>query len=466
MIFLDIDKGSLDDTLNEKLKDENFQEITAEQKVELLARATLDKRLNTKDLKLYSYVMNFAYLYYTQEEISDMLDMSRANVNRSFAKLSAFNYIRKFVKGSLKQGARMTYVIRDLNVAGISELEPQSFMKLMNVDKMAKEDKFKCFNKEDIVKMKEGRKLAVKDISTLKELIDYKEVDIEYYLKNIEKLVSFDADTCIKMCEKGWENLNKNKKIKVDKDFFDYEISFLNNYIENIDNDLEDTYKIEEDFENFRKNFHKKTNILTEQQVNELLKDDNIFLLLFVQHSDDHRIIRFKELYFDEYIKFLVRFTDLGEKEDFFKVLYEHIKIEKIAYEEVLKILEFTHRDTPVTKRAGRTFILECIENAIDKIDNIDSICKDNDKIGKVNELEELRDDILSIQDKINDKQIDFDILCKIIALTSNQDRFKECYNLDFNEYLKLFNLEIHEFCNKIYMINHMYEELSRIFKM
>lgn len=94
MIFLDTDVD-YSKKINDDINDEEKQDMSAEEKMKLIARATLDRRLNTRDLKLYNYVMSFEYLSYTQEEISEMLDISRSNINKSLEKLASFNYIEK-----------------------------------------------------------------------------------------------------------------------------------------------------------------------------------------------------------------------------------------------------------------------------------------------------------------------------------------------------------------------------------
>ena len=126
LIFLDTDIDYLavinsvlnnHGTNNSDTDDEENKQIPREEKMQLIARATLDRRLNTRDLKLYNYVMTFEFLGYTQEEIGDMLDLSRSNINKSFEKLAGFNYIKKV---QLKKGIKqMAYELKGLDDAGI-----------------------------------------------------------------------------------------------------------------------------------------------------------------------------------------------------------------------------------------------------------------------------------------------------------------------------------------------------------
>ena len=55
-------------------------------KTELIAKVTLDKRLTAKDMRVYGYLLNFKDECLTQEQISDILDMSRSNINKSIEK--------------------------------------------------------------------------------------------------------------------------------------------------------------------------------------------------------------------------------------------------------------------------------------------------------------------------------------------------------------------------------------------
>ena len=134
MIFLDTDVD-YSKKINDDINDEEKQDMSAEEKMKLIARATLDRRLNTRDLKLYNYVMSFEYLSYTQEEISEMLDISRSNINKSLEKLASFNYIEKV---QLKKGTKkMSYKLKGLSSAGIINPSPCEVIRVLNVSNVS-----------------------------------------------------------------------------------------------------------------------------------------------------------------------------------------------------------------------------------------------------------------------------------------------------------------------------------------
>ena len=107
-------------------------EVSSLEKERLMCKVALDKRLNAKDLKLYSYILNFNHLNSTQEEIADRLDMSRSNVNKSLEKLTAFNYIDK-KSGNSRAGKRAEYKIIQFDEAGICICEASSIIRMVNV---------------------------------------------------------------------------------------------------------------------------------------------------------------------------------------------------------------------------------------------------------------------------------------------------------------------------------------------
>ena len=62
-------------------------------KIELINKLMLDRRLSAGDMKVYIFLLNFNNLKYTQEQIAQELSLSRMNVSKSISKLIAFNYI-------------------------------------------------------------------------------------------------------------------------------------------------------------------------------------------------------------------------------------------------------------------------------------------------------------------------------------------------------------------------------------
>lgn len=93
-------------------------EIDNDTKILLLNRAMTDRRLNAKDLKLFLFLLNSSNSEYTQEQIGDILDIARANINRSSVKLETFGYISK--SQTSRRKAIQYDIETDLNESGLS----------------------------------------------------------------------------------------------------------------------------------------------------------------------------------------------------------------------------------------------------------------------------------------------------------------------------------------------------------
>lgn len=460
MIFLNIDKDEVDRDTDENLKNEEIQPISDSEKIELLARVTLDKRLNARDLKLYSYAMNFGYKSNTQENIADMLEMTRSNVNVSLAKLTAFNYIKK-IKEERSWG-RMKYELKNLNEAGICKLETQAFMRLMNVGKTAKKDKFNCFeNEESAREAKLYRKYIIRDIENIDNFISKGTTTFELFKHFISRLGAVELEYKIQLEESArlYHMKDKDKdKVSLKDGIFNGVLHNLKNILNGLNRDLEDTKKIEKDFIEFRENFYKETNVLDKDEMTEFLKDDTLFLLLFVDRSKDDRIIKFKEQYYDAYIKFLVKFTNLGENKTFFKILYENDMVEEFAYEDILKIFGFTHRDAPTTKASGRNFIANCTDSFREKIDYIHKVNSSSLSIGELRELNKL---LSNVEYVIGDgTSISSFYTAIILVLTGKINDFKDCYNISFDDYFS--KLDNWDSIERIYELQSIYKDLER----
>lgn len=132
--------------INRSLGANNFfnKEIDNNTKILLLNRAMMDRRLNAKDLKLFLFLLNGATHGYTQEQIGDILDMARVNINRSSVKLETFGYIQKNQESPCKA---IEYDIEtDLNESGLYI----PFILCANLEKTNKEERI---NEDDIKKL-------------------------------------------------------------------------------------------------------------------------------------------------------------------------------------------------------------------------------------------------------------------------------------------------------------------------
>lgn len=99
-------------------------------KIELINKLMLDRRLSAGDMKVYIFLLNFNNLKYTQEQIAQELSLSRMNVSKSISKLIAFNYIsiNKKILGV------SDYKITEYQNAGISKTDINSLLKLFNLE--------------------------------------------------------------------------------------------------------------------------------------------------------------------------------------------------------------------------------------------------------------------------------------------------------------------------------------------
>lgn len=112
-------------------------QISDYDKIELINKAILDRRLGATDTKVYTFLINFKEKNYSQEEIAYELAITRMSVNKSINKLIAFNYI-----SMEKQFAEVSsYNIVDFENAGISKTDIDSLVKMFNLD-IKPEDRF------------------------------------------------------------------------------------------------------------------------------------------------------------------------------------------------------------------------------------------------------------------------------------------------------------------------------------
>lgn len=457
MIFLDIDKKK---DINEVLNNETMSD-----KAKLLIKATIDKRLNTKDLKLYNYVMNLN-LGYTQEEIADMLDMSRSNVNKSFEKLSALNYITK-KSGIGKKGERASYSLVKQENAGICPVEPQAIMRFCNTGKVSTKDKFICFNnEEEVQELRKKRLFLVEDIEFLEAINTDERLILNDYKLTVCNVANFDLAKREWLIEQAKEHIkySNDGKISIAKSFIENEVKSFKTQIEKIDESLIDTEKIEKDLQDFKNNFYKSVSTLEKSQIDELLEDDNIFLLLFILSSSDKRIKKFKNQYLTEYIIFLFNFTDLYEKKNFFKVYYEITEIKEIKLEELMKVFDIKHRDTPSSKSSIRKRIEKYIEVFLDNVDNINenkNLLNDKE-LESVKDIEVLVDEISCLLYEIKDTSISFESFIYAIYMSSLHAKFQSCYNISIKELLEIKNKECYNRLWKIYDIEECSKKIEK----
>lgn len=92
--------------------------ISEQDRLDLIGQALLDERLSGIDTKLYIFLLNFENKGYRQEDLANILSLTRVSVNKSISKLLAFNYI------SVQKGRR---TVTEYNITPLDSADVPSF---------------------------------------------------------------------------------------------------------------------------------------------------------------------------------------------------------------------------------------------------------------------------------------------------------------------------------------------------
>lgn len=391
--------------------EKNKDSISDAEKVKLIARVTIDRRLNSKDLKVYSYLLNFRDEGFTQERISDALDLTRANVNRSIAKLTAFNYIEKN-KSSKKES--LGYIIKGYESAGIINYNAHDIIKAVNVmEKVKNEDKMFYMDEADFYATEESIK------------------ELELNLEENSRHMIID--------EYNKESLRLGDMKKSIKDIID---------IKQMMSDLDNTIF--------------KSSSLDKAQVSIALNNKNKRLVLLLAYSTEKRIVKFREKYLESYIKFLCKFTKDLQCEFFFQAFYETLELNEFTLEDLMKICGITHRDAPPRKKLMRDRIVESLEDlkgnmkAINALNHREALEEENP----------FSDELISKIKSLDTKKTRFTFeefaLC-IIAL-KEESRFMDSTNMPFERLVQIKSDIIFDCMNKLRYYRSRYsEEIEKI---
>ena len=449
--------------LDENANEENIKNIkgccneaTALEKERLMCKVTLDKRLNTKDLKLYSYILNFNHLNSTQEEIADLLDMSRSNVNKSLEKLTAFNYIDK-KSGNSRAGKRAEYKIIKFDEAGICICEASSIIRMVNV---IATKKYKYYSLEDINKMEIFMVHARKDIEILRTIIN--DSDIQKVNSVIDKVKTIGVSTL----ETIFDDDLKNKGYITRKTIEFYVDSIKEDILE-VKNNLKDFYSMRNSIEVFKKEFYdtvKSTNV-TKEETKEVLDNDNMLCILFLDRSEDENIIKFKEKYLGDYVKFLNKFTSISENTNFFKLLYENKEEFRFTIMELMRLCDVKHRETPSYKAGFDKRVKDTLDNFEDEIHNLladEEYVKNKDVkmlLFEIKDLQKQYDFLRNSTVKCGDEQKEIDVeeleraqknIPKLIYVLNLAGSFKDSYKISIEDYANLLDRSLEEFIKKV----------------
>lgn len=99
-------------------------------KIELINKIILDRRLGATDTKVYTFLLNFREKDYSQEEIAYELAITRMSVSKSINKLIAFNYIS--IKKQFSEVS--SYFITEYKDAGICKTDIDNLVRIFNLD--------------------------------------------------------------------------------------------------------------------------------------------------------------------------------------------------------------------------------------------------------------------------------------------------------------------------------------------
>lgn len=383
-------------------------------KAELIVKVTLDKRLTAKDMRVYGYLLNFKDECLTQEQIADILDMSRSNINKSIEKLTALNYIEKISSSNWREVT--TYKIVPYYDAGITYGSANEIIRLLNVI-----NKEKGIRRLNYVSNEEDREYR----SILNELTN--------------KVVKLEK---ISLNERAKENLDY-RYIKEIED----KIKECNCEISNIRAELKDVEDIASLMTKLESEIL-KTSKLSRDRIKAVLRNRNRKVLLFLAYTYQVNINKFREQYLEDYIMFLSRFTDdLKEdnskdepNEDFYILYYESLTRIRYTFDDVMRIAEVTHRDVPERKRNLQSKILDELNNMRELVIKSKSEIF-NDDIKKT--LDEL---IIKCESK-NFAKMSFtneEFILIMVAL-NKEIECQRVVCVDFNEYIKIKSSEIYE---------------------
>lgn len=434
MIFIDMNNKICHNVILGDLNDEKTQQITNDIKAELMARATLDKRLNARDLQAYSYIMHFEHLGKTQEEIADMLNMSRSNLNKSIEKLTAYKYIQKVSTHGAYSVKR--YLINNVN-AGITSCDADDIIRLVNTAVIAKKEngevceKYKWLSKKDIKKYETKQEYLLEDISILEKILDS---------DSLEKRKALFKKLNCKL-----DNMNEN----TDNLKIEMELNVLKKESDEIDDALYDIRRFRKLLKKFKEDASENPiflNVLDAELIEKVLEDENMLLVLFLDNLKEDRVTHFCQQHLEDYIQFLCRFTDLSLNEDFFKLYYSTKPVSSFSYDEVMKVVGASHRDVPHKKMEAKINIFKYINKLKEDISKMKEHSIEDENIAVLEERIEESENVLSC-DNYSSKDVKYSISDIAIYLLSmgSKERFKDSYIISLDSYLEMFDKELYD---------------------
>ena len=410
MIFLDIDERFTNALIN-NVNDDGRQVMTAEERMQLIAKATLDKRLNARDLKLYNYIVCYEYLGFTQEQISELLDLSRSNINKSLEKLASFNYIEKkdIRLEDENKRKRMKYVAKRIDSTGFIGYFPDDIIRVLNVSNVS-DSKLKYYY------------CSMENYHSYVNAID----ECERHLNFIEENYSNEELAIRKRVTELVEAYSPRKKSVYEA------LDVLKGYINDMTAKTEDTKMMIRKLNRFYKQI--KSSDLSSEALDKVLGNEHARLILFLDRTKDESFENFREKYLEDYIRFVCAFTDLYENEDFFKLYYENKKIE-LTFSEMIKLLGFTHREVPHMRQSAIKSIETSLEEFLDKFDGIE-LSETSESV--LDEIVEIYHEHITTDAVYDSRQISL-----ILYVTEKMNYLKYTFGLEFNTFIEIYNSDL-----------------------
>lgn len=345
-------------TLEHSIKTENSR-ISDYDKIELINKIVLDRRLGSTDMKVYTFLLNFREKDYSQEEIAYELAITRMSVNKSINKLIAFNYIsieKQFSEVS-------SYFITEYKDAGICKTDINSLVKIFNLDTKVG-DRFV----DNSIDLECNTKTLENEWNNFNNSLE--EQGINIVSQDVQSILSNDNYKLVLFIAKS-----NNRNIKAFKDkYFESLVRFYNKFAGLWNRDfLKLYYKMLSDNLYLFKSDKKKGYSI-----------ENIMFYADISNSSDKRVSnKFKNDINDRFDNFLSNYTKLLytiENQDI--KLPEHIyniakrinlESKQFSLEELIVIAIIGDFVTKFEKKVGILFtdFLECVDNNLLKNYNL-----------------------------------------------------------------------------------------------
>lgn len=198
----------------------NKNGISEQDRLDLIGQVILDERLSGIDSKLYIFLLNFENKGYRQEDLANIVSLTRVSVNKSISKLLAFNYI------STQKGRRTVteYKITPLSEAGVPVLDIDSIKSLYQLEVKTSE----YFGKDNFDIEEEWNNFNYLSLTNISDIDTQKAKSL--FNNNTYKFLLFTA-TC-----------NDFRVVKFKEKYLESFIRFYNKFVSTFDEEFYEAY--------------------------------------------------------------------------------------------------------------------------------------------------------------------------------------------------------------------------------